>query len=173
MQTIIENAIELACTDYNRYKKTDFKHIKIIKDYNNTLPNIYCCAIELEQVVLNILKNAAYALQMVTREPVIYIKLWGEREVLVLEIQDNGPGMTDAAKRKVFDPFFTTKPVGEGTGLGLSVSFNIIVERHGGSIAVESTEGTGTKFIIVLPIISITNNNLKDYHQATAAVEVV
>jgi signal transduction histidine kinase len=83
--------------------------------------------------------------------------------MLIIEIQDNGPGMKDEVKRKIFDPLFTTKPVGEGTGLGLSVSFNIIVERHGGSFAVESTETIGTKFIIVLPIISLAKENLKDY----------
>lgn len=168
MRAIVKNAIELASADYNLQKKMDFRHIKIIQDYHHNLPNIYCCAMELEQVVLNILKNAAYALQMVTREPIIYIKIWVESEVLILEIEDNGPGMKDEIKKKIFDPFFTTKPVGEGTGLGLSVSFNIIVERHGGSFAVESTEGVGTKFIIVLPIISVNTRELKDYIKSKA-----
>lgn len=163
---IVENAIELASTDYNTQKKTDFRHIKIIKDYSNNLPSIYCCAMEIEQVILNILKNAAYALALGTKTPVITIKIWAEVEMLAIEIHDNGPGMSEAIKKKIFDPFFTTKPQGEGTGLGLSVSFNIIVDRHGGSFAVESSETTGTKFIIVLPIISLNSKNLKEYMQA-------
>jgi signal transduction histidine kinase len=165
IHTIIENAIELASADYNIQKKTDFRHIKIIRDYSKNLPSIYCNAMEIEQVMLNILKNAAYALTMVSRAPVIHIKIYTEQDMLIIEIQDNGPGMKEEVKRKIFDPFFTTKPVSEGTGLGLSVSFNIIVEKHGGSFTVESTEAIGTKFIIVLPVISLTKENLKNYMQ--------
>jgi signal transduction histidine kinase len=69
-----------------------------------------------------------------------------------MEIEDNGPGMDEAIRKRVFEPFYTTKPVGEGTGLGLSVSYFIITENHGGKIAVESQPGKGTKFIIRLPL---------------------
>jgi signal transduction histidine kinase len=69
-----------------------------------------------------------------------------------IEIEDNGPGMDDKATRRVFEPFFTTKPVGVGTGLGLSVSYFIVTEHHGGSITVSSTPGAGTCFTIRLPV---------------------
>jgi signal transduction histidine kinase len=68
------------------------------------------------------------------------------------EISDNGPGMREKERKRVFEPFFTTKTVGEGTGLGLAVSYFIVTENHKGSIEVESSPGQGTKFIIQLPI---------------------
>lgn len=69
-----------------------------------------------------------------------------------VEIEDNGPGMDEATRRRVFEPFFTTKPVGLGTGLGLSVSYFIITENHGGTLAVESWPGQGATFIISIPL---------------------
>ena len=72
--------------------------------------------------------------------------------MLHMEIEDNGPGMDEKTRKRIFEPFFTTKPVGVGTGLGLSVSYFIITENHGGEMSVESTPGSGTKFIILLPL---------------------
>ena len=72
--------------------------------------------------------------------------------MIIVEIKDNGPGMPDEIRRRIFEPFFTTKGKGLGTGLGLSVSYFIISENHKGTIAVESTPGKGTKFIIELPL---------------------
>ena len=69
-----------------------------------------------------------------------------------LEIEDNGPGMSAAIRAKVFEPFYTTKAMGEGTGLGLSVSYFIIVEDHGGEMSVESAPGAGARFVILLPL---------------------
>jgi signal transduction histidine kinase len=74
----------------------------------------------------------------------------------VISVRDNGIGINDAIKDKIMQPFFTTKPTGEGTGLGLSLSYDIVVKGHGGSITVETKEGEGTEFIIELPI---TNNH--------------
>jgi signal transduction histidine kinase len=71
--------------------------------------------------------------------------------MLRIEIEDNGPGMDEATCKRIFEPFFTTKPVGVGTGLGLSVSYFIITENHGGQMSVESSPGHGAKFIIQLP----------------------
>ncbi|MCK5074937.1 MAG: hypothetical protein KAR38_01115 [Calditrichia bacterium] len=73
--------------------------------------------------------------------------------MIIVEIKDNGPGMTDEIRRRIFEPFFTTKDKGVGTGLGLSVSYFIITENHNGTLAVESTVGKGTIFIIRLPIM--------------------
>jgi signal transduction histidine kinase len=70
----------------------------------------------------------------------------------VIQISDNGPGMTESVKAKLFDPFFTTKPVGQGSGLGLSISYQIIVEHHHGILTCTSTPGQGTEFWIEIPI---------------------
>jgi signal transduction histidine kinase len=71
---------------------------------------------------------------------------------VVIEVADNGTGMPEQIKEKIFQPFFTTKPTGEGTGLGLSLSYDIVTKGHGGTMEVETTEGIGTKFIISLPV---------------------
>ena len=73
-------------------------------------------------------------------------------EAVRIEIEDNGPGMSEESRKRVFEPFFTTKKVGEGTGLGLSVSYFIVVENHGGQMEVESVPGQGTTFTVVLPL---------------------
>jgi two-component system NtrC family sensor kinase len=114
----------------------------------------------LQQVLLNLLRNAKQALGLVspTTAPVIWIKAREQEKHLVIEVQDNGPGMTDNVKRHIFEPFFTTKTIGSGTGLGLSVSYFIITERHQGSIEVKSTPGRGSTFIIKLPIQADTNH---------------
>jgi signal transduction histidine kinase len=69
-----------------------------------------------------------------------------------IRIRDNGTGMPESVRSKIFEPFFTTKPTGIGTGLGLSLSYDIVVKEHGGSLQVETTEGEGTEFIITLPM---------------------
>ena len=82
----------------------------------------------------------------------IRTRLDRKRQMISMEIEDNGPGMNEETRNRAFEPFFTTKPVGVGTGLGLSVSYFIIKEIHGGEMAVESTPGSGAKFIVRLPL---------------------
>ncbi len=72
--------------------------------------------------------------------------------MIVIKVKDNGTGIPDAIKDKIMQPFFTTKPTGEGTGLGLSLTYDMVVKGHGGSIHVDSVEGEGSEFIITLPI---------------------
>ena len=105
-------------------------------------------------MILNILKNAAQALAEVARsslEPRLVLRIWQTQRYGVLEIEDNGPGMSEAVRRRVFEPFFTTKQVGVGTGLGLSVSYFIVNQDHNGRMSVESTPGRGACFTILLP----------------------
>jgi signal transduction histidine kinase len=83
--------------------------------------------------------------------PRFVLRVLPEGSLVRVEIEDNGPGMDEATRRRVFEPFFTTKPPGIGTGLGLSVSYFIITEDHGGTLSVESAFGGGTRFIIRLP----------------------
>jgi len=114
-----------------------------------------CEGAKIQQVVLNILRNGAQAMQEGgTRNPSFLIRMRIEkyREMFCLEIEDNGPGMDEAVRKRVFEPFFTTKPVGVGTGLGLSVSYFIVTENHKGDMSVESRPGSGTKFTICLPL---------------------
>lgn len=105
--------------------------------------------------MLNVLTNGAQAMQAAkTPRPRFILKTYADksRNMACMEIEDNGPGMDEKTRKQIFDPFFTTKPVGEGTGLGLSVSYFIITETHEGQMTVESRPGAGAKFIIRLPM---------------------
>ncbi len=118
-----------------------------------TLPQIHCHPGQLNQVFLNILVNAAQAIRSQNRQGPghIWIRTRQESELVICEIEDDGPGIPPEIQSKIFDPFFTTKPAGKGTGLGLSVSYDIVVHKHRGQILVDSEVGKGTKFIIKLP----------------------
>ena len=97
---------------------------------------------------MNILDNAQYA---VGDSGEIYIDVTKDNENIIIKFRDNGKGISPENLKKIFDPFFTTKPVGEGTGLGMSIAYKVI-KNHNGDISVESTEGEGTTFTIKLPI---------------------
>ncbi len=151
---MLDTVIRLAASDYDLKKEYDFLQIEIVRDYDPTLSEIYCDRTEIEQVVLNLVKNAAQAMTGAGMSPHHCITLRTRREgdVARIEVQDNGPGMDEATRSRVFEPFFTTKAVGVGTGLGLSVSYFIVTEQHQGSISVTSTPGQGACFIIRLPL---------------------
>ncbi len=152
VRNIIENTLELAGNDFNLKKKYDFKNIKIIKKYEAKEFLINCNSGELQQVFFNIIKNGAEALgEMRGKERIIEIRLSESDAEIAVEIEDNGPGMNDIVKKKIFDPFFTTKRTGEGTGLGLPICYFIVTKNHGGQIIVDTQEGRGTLFRIVLP----------------------
>ena len=87
------------------------------------------------------------------KKPKFILRIYKQEDAIQVEIEDSGPGMSDDIRRRIFEPFFTTKDKGVGTGLGLSVSYFIITENHNGTLAVESTVGKGTIFIIRLPIM--------------------
>ncbi len=136
-------------------KKADQKDIALITEFSDDLPSINASAPELQQVLLNLLRNAKQALHdHAIEKPEIRVRALKQDDQLVIEIQDNGPGMTDTVRQHIFEPFFTTKDVGSGTGLGLSVSYFIITERHQGTIDVKTTPGSGSNFIIRLPLNS-------------------
>ena len=112
------------------------------------LPRIACAPSQINQVLLNLLTNAAQAIDGMGR---IQIRSWADAQGVHISLQDNGRGMPREVMAKIFDPFFTTKPVGQGTGLGLSISYKI-VQDHGGQIRVASEPGRGTRFLISLPL---------------------
>ena len=103
-------------------------------------------------MLLNIINNGFQALQGV-KNPVLMVSTKRSGDQIEIQIADNGPGIPDQIKDKIFQPFFTTKPTGQGTGLGLSLAYDI-VKAHGGELSVETKEGSGTKFKIVLPVES-------------------
>lgn len=126
-------------------------HATLHKELSHDLPKAYGHPSQVNQVILNMLVNAA---QAIDEEGDIWIKTYVEDNYVVAEIKDNGSGMDEETRSKIFDPFFTTKPVNVGTGLGLSISYGII-EKHGGRIDVESAVGEGTTFKIYIPQVEV------------------
>jgi PAS domain S-box-containing protein len=118
----------------------------VIKEFGN-IPLVWCLPHQLNQVFMNLLVNAAHAIE---KEGTITLRTGENENNLWIEVIDNGKGIAPEHIDKIFDPFFTTKPVGQGTGLGLSVSYNII-KKHLGEIQIDSTLGIGTRFRILLP----------------------
>jgi len=153
---LLERSLALAGSDFDLRKKYDFKSLNIVKNYDQDLPSLPCVAMEIEQVLLNIFKNAAQAMSEKTNKdgirPTLTVGMRKSGDNAVITISDNGPGMDEQTRKKVFQPFFTTKPVGEGTGLGLSVSYMIITNNHNGTIEVTSTPDKESTFIITLPL---------------------
>ena len=121
---------------------------EIIKEYGN-IPEVECIASQLNQVFMNLLVNAAHAIE--TKGTITISTGRGESETVWVKISDTGSGIEDKNINKLFEPFFSTKPVGQGTGLGLSLSYSII-KKHGGNIEVSSEIGKGTEFKVILPI---------------------
>ncbi len=150
---LLDTVVRLAASDYDLKKRYDFKQIDIQRDYDPELGGVSCDKLEIEQVILNLIKNAAQAMaEANTPQPMIRLITRREPGFARIEIIDNGPGMAEKIRRRVFEPFFTTKEVGVGTGLGLSVSYFIVTEQHKGTLAVSSAPGQGARFIIRLPL---------------------
>ena len=160
--SIMDSTLQIVENDYNMKKYYDFKKIKILKEYQDSILKIKCEQSKIQQVFTNILKNGAEAMaeenielknnQQELKESKFIIRIYQNSDFVKIEIEDNGPGMTKETRKRIFEPFFTTKGIGKGTGLGLSVSYFIITDNHKGQMFVESEEGKGTKFIIKLPI---------------------
>jgi PAS domain S-box-containing protein len=151
---VMEKTLALAANDYDLKKRFDFRQIEIVREFEPGLPPALCVASEIEQVFLNVLKNAAQALSEGGRAgetPRIVLRMAKELDNIRIEIQDNGPGMEETVRKRIFEPFFTTKEPGVGTGLGLSVSYFIVTHDHNGSFTVESEPGRGAKCVIRLP----------------------
>ena len=137
--------------------------IEIIKRYGE-LPLVSCFPGQLNQVFMNVLANAIDALdehsqrrskaEIEAAPNQITIKTAVAESQVHIHIRDNGSGMSEAVKQRVFDHLYTTKEVGKGTGLGLAIAYQIVVEKHGGQIAVDSTPGYGTEFTLTLPIVA-------------------
>lgn len=121
---------------------------EVLRHYPTDLPLLYCQPMQLNQVFMNLLVNAAQAMDTFGR---IDIDVSFDETAISVRVKDSGKGISAEHMKRIFEPFFTTKPVGQGTGLGLSLSYTII-SRHKGTIQVESTVGVGTTFIVTLPL---------------------
>jgi len=154
LEMVIEQALELAASDYDLKKQYDFRRIEIVRDFAGDMPKVPLTVLEIEQVLLNLLKNAAQAMAFShdKQHHRMIIRTRQSGDWAVIEVEDNGPGMPKEVQRRIFDPFFTTKEVGVGTGLGLSVSYAIITNNHHGRLEVRSLPGEGTCFTIMLPM---------------------
>jgi PAS domain S-box-containing protein len=156
LRIVIDRAAHLAGNDFDLKQNYDFKQIEILWECAENFPTVSCTETEIEQVFLNLFRNAAQAMasaQPQIMEPRIVVRMKAEVDRVVLEVEDNGPGMPPEVQRRAFEPFFTTKPPGVGTGLGLSVSYFIITRSHDGQMRLESRPGQGTRFIIELPVL--------------------
>ncbi|WP_419784718.1 cache domain-containing protein [Maridesulfovibrio sp.] len=156
IEPVIETAISLAGNDYDIKKKYDFKKINIVRDFNSS-PAFNFTEMEISQVILNLIKNAAQAIseeKNIHKIPTITIRTSSDENLVRIEIEDNGPGMEEEKLKRIFEPFYSTKSVDMGTGLGLSVSYFIVTQNHGGTITADSTPGEGTRFTISLPILT-------------------
>ncbi|MEH2301349.1 MAG: response regulator [Nostoc sp.] len=148
---------------YRLKASEDRPDIQVIRDYDN-LPELECFLGQLNQVFMNLLANAIDALEESNvgrtyfeieanpNQVLIQTTLNENKNHILIRIKDNGMGMSADVQQKIFDHLFTTKPVGEGTGLGLSIARQIVVEKHGGTLEVNSAIGQGSEFIIKLPI---------------------
>ena len=125
--------------------------IRVVKDYDRTLPRVPAYPAELNQVWTNLVDNAVAAMREADGEGTLTVRTARENDALLVEFGDTGPGIPAEIRDRVFDPFFTTKPVGEGTGLGLDISWRIVVNKHHGSLRFDSEPGD-TRFQVLLPL---------------------
>ncbi|MEO7922911.1 MAG: ATP-binding protein [Chitinophagaceae bacterium] len=131
-------------------------------DFDNSIGNINIIPQDIGRVILNLLTNAFYAAPLppeggfkdpnYKHEPTVWISTKKEGGKVLISVRDNGPGIPPKVLDKIFQPFFTTKPTGQGTGLGLSLSYDIVTKGHGGELKVETKEAEGSKFVILLPV---------------------
>ena len=143
----LETTLTVACNEY--------KYSARVERHFGLLPEVRCNVGELNQVFLNLIVNAAHAIQESGKDAatgLIVVSTVADESSARISIADNGCGIPDGNRERIFDPFFTTKEVGKGTGQGLAIARSIVVEKHGGRIDVHSEEGVGTTFTICLPI---------------------
>src|SRR5208283_3306373 len=152
----VEEALNLAYHG-GRAEKPGFK-VTIAKSLDPEAGSVDLYAQEMTRVLLNLISNGFYATTKRAQgepdgayEPTLSASTRDLGDRVEIAIQDNGTGIPDEVKAKIFNPFFTTKPAGEGTGLGLSMSHDIVVKQHGGSIDVSTERGAYTEFTIVVP----------------------
>ncbi|HNA92988.1 MAG TPA: ATP-binding protein, partial [Chitinophagaceae bacterium] len=160
--------INALCDEYLRLSyhglraKDKSFNAKFETDFDRSLPKINVVPQEIGRVILNLINNAFYAASQPSeggllgpdssKIPTVWVSTKKDGTNILISVRDNGNGIPEKIKGKIFQPFFTTKPTGSGTGLGLSLAYDIVTKGHGGALTVETKEGTGTNFQIKLPI---------------------
>ncbi len=148
---LLETALRLACSDYDMGRHLNFRRIAIQRDTPPDLPFLYCDRPRVEQSLLNLLQHCAQTMNAAgTPTPTIRLRARAAREVLRIDLEDNGPGMDELSRQRAFEPFSSLDRT--DSGLGLSVCRFILTELHGGSIEVDADYSAGTRFIIRLPL---------------------
>jgi two-component system, NtrC family, sensor kinase len=133
----------------------EYKYIAEVQTEFGDLPPVMCDGGDINQVFLNLVVNAAHAIEDVTAEGergTILLRTTAEDDHVRISVSDTGPGIPSAVAGRIYDPFFTTKDVGRGTGQGLAIARRIVVERHGGTLSFETEQGLGTTFHVRLPV---------------------
>jgi len=131
---------------------------EMVMHFDPELPRVEAVGQDIGRVFLNLFNNAFYAVNQKSKtagadyKPEVSLTTSTEKGQVVIKVTDNGIGIPNAIKDKIMQPFFTTKPTGEGTGLGLSLTYDMVVKGHGGVINMNSKEGEGSEFIITLPL---------------------
>lgn len=152
---LLDRTIDLAASDYDLNERYDLSGLGFVREYEKNLPSILCSGDKIQQVFFNLMKHriaSVYASDNPPASPVLTIRVLEQDKNIRVEIQDNGPAMDEESARLVFEPFFTPGDMDREAGLGLSVSYYIVVDEHGGEIAVKpGTDGTGNCFVIRLP----------------------
>jgi len=134
-------------------------NVTLHEQYQESMPPVTIIPQDLSRAVLNVMNNACYAVWQKSQAatdgytPEISISVTIEGDNLVISIADNGEGMTDEVKQRLFENFFTTKPIGQGTGLGMSITRDIIENKHGGKVTFSSSLGVGTTFTFTIPVM--------------------
>jgi PAS domain S-box-containing protein len=157
LEKLLDSILETLMSEEEYKIKYHFDRVELIKEYDPNLPEVPCISSEIEQVIRNLIRNAAQAIFDQETEPqnpkvTLRTRHEAERNLVLIEVEDNGVGMDETVQRRVFEPFFTTKPPGEGTGLGLAVSYFLITVAHQGLMDIESEPGKGTIFSIRIPL---------------------
>ena len=129
---------------------------ELVTDYDPAVGSVEVVPQDLGRVLLNLVGNALDAASgigadVASNDPIIWISTARANGNVEISVRDNGPGIPEDVRKKIFEPFFTTKPTGSGTGLGLSMSYDIVTKGHGGDLSVVSEEGQGATFVITLP----------------------
>jgi len=156
INTYVEEYVNLAYHGM-RAQHSEF-NVDIVREYDTEAGVVPVVSQEFGRVLINLLNNAFYAVHQQkkalgpTYSPKVTVRTHRNGSIAALEIEDNGPGIPESVRKRIFEPFFTTKPTGEGTGLGLSLSYDIITQMHGGQLHVSTKEGSGTTFSIELPV---------------------
>jgi two-component system, NtrC family, sensor kinase len=132
--------------------QNEYKYVADVDTDFAELPRIVCNVSELNQVFLNLIVNAAHAIGDHGRWGTIRVRTAHDETDAIVTISDDGPGIPEDIRERIFDPFFTTKDVGRGTGQGLAIARSIVVDKHAGSLSVDSRPGRGSTFTVRLPV---------------------